>query len=106
MDVLDIGDAVYVGNGTPTDALSGITLEGNTTPFSVFGTYMLQPDTWEVAVRYQDLDNDANEDKIDISVNNYLDGHYLKWTLQYTTTSSDVDANEVDAFFLQLNVAI
>lgn len=103
-DILDIGDALYTGNGSATD-FSGIALEANTTPFSVYGTYMLQPETWEVALRYQDFDNDASEDKVDIAVNNYIDGHNLKWTLQYSTTSSDVTDNEVSSIWLQLQVA-
>ena len=104
-DVLDIGDDLYAGNGSAADTLSGIALEANTTPFSVFGTYMLQPETWEVALRYQDLDNELGEDKIDLAVNNYLEGHALKWTLQYSTTSSDDSDNEVDSIWLQLQVA-
>jgi hypothetical protein len=104
VDIVDIGDGLVTSNGTPVVTLGAGALEANTTPFSVFGTYMLQPETWEVALRYQDLDNDANEDKIDVSVSNYIDGHNLKWQLQYSTVSSDVTANEIDSIWLGLQV--
>lgn len=103
-DVVDIGDDLYFGNGSPFVTLGAGALEADSTPFSVFGTYMLQPETWEVALRYQDLDNDENEDKIDVSIGNYIDGHNLKWQLQYSTTSSDTSANEVDSIWLGLQV--
>ena len=47
----------------------------------------------------------VDDDKIDLAINNYLDGHNLKWTFQYSTSSSDVEANEIDLLALQLQVA-
>lgn len=102
LDFVDIGDGLYTGNGSPFVALGAGALQADSTPFSIFGTYMLQPDAWEVALRYQDLDNDNDEDKIDISISNYIDGHNLKWQLQYATTSSDDEDNEVDSIWLGL----
>ena len=102
LDVLSIGDGLYAGNGSAEDSLTGIELEADTTPISLAGTYMVSPDTWEVALRFQDYDNDNDESKIDLAVNNYLDGHNLKWTLQYSTTDSDDEDHEIDLIALQL----
>lgn len=105
-DILDIGDMITVANGTATDGLHGITLVADSTPFSVYGSYMFQPDTWEVALRYQDYDNTFDETKIDLAVNNYLDGHNLKWTLQVSTSESDAAVpGDRDSITLQLQVA-
>ena len=75
---------------------------GNTTPFAVAGTYMLTPDTWEVGVRYQDFDDEENTDLIEVAVNHYMEGHDLKWTLQYSTSNSDEGDLEIDLITLGL----
>lgn len=100
-DLLDIGDGLYAGNGNPTF------LEADSTPFSVYGSYMFQPETWEVALRYNDFDSTDDDNKIDVSVNNYLQGHGhdLKWTLQYSTSDSDDSDKEIDLIAIQLQVA-
>jgi phosphate-selective porin O/P len=105
LDILDVGDGLVASNGNAVASPFNTTIAGNTTPISLFGTYMLQPDTWEIGVRFQDYDNTANEDKLDIGVINHIDGHKLKWTIQYSTTTSDVAANEVDWIAIQLQLA-
>ncbi len=63
-------------------------------PMSLTATYMLTPDTWELGIRYDDMDNDDNTNKITIGANHYLNGHALKWTYQYEMISSDDDDAE------------
>ncbi|MEZ6020057.1 MAG: porin, partial [Planctomycetota bacterium] len=64
-------------------------LSGDTTAFSVYGTYMMTPDQWEVGVRFQDMDDAASTSALEVGVNRYLDGHDLKYSFGYMTISSD-----------------
>ena len=50
---------------------------------------MLQPGKWELAVRFQDYDNatDTVDSRtlLDVAINNYIDGHGLKWMVNMQT---------------------
>jgi len=105
VDLLSVGDDLVTSNGSATASPFGTTIDADSTPMSLFGTYMLQADTWELGIRFQDYDNGAGEDKLDIGIINHLDGHKLKWTIQYSSTSSDDAANEVDWIAIQLQLA-
>lgn len=97
-DIVDYGDDGY------TAATDGPSIFMDSSPFSVFGTYMFSPMAWEGGLRYSDLDDDAEDTtKIDVAVNRYLDGHNLKWTLQYSMFDFD-DADDIDLISLQLQV--
>jgi len=104
VDLMSLGDALVATNGTTMVMGSGAALAADSSPMSIMGTYMLQPDTWELGIRYQNLDNAADETKMDVGVINHLDGHDLKWTIQYSTIASDVDANETDWIAVQLQL--
>lgn len=101
LDVLDVGDG-----GVPVPLTgAGAFVFGDSTPFSVMGTYMLQPDTWEVGLRFEDLDDMADSSLITVGVNNYLDGHDLKWSFNYVLVDSDDAAvDDLDALLLQLQL--
>jgi hypothetical protein len=98
-ELIDYGDSGYSSQlaGISTISTTAIvTGLGGATPWAISGTYMLTPDTWEVGARYQDLDNDDDERLIEIAVNHYLQGHDLKWQVQYSNFSTD-GAGEEDA---------
>ncbi len=103
-DIMDLDTGLVATNGSLTGMLGSASLAADSTPWSIQGTYMLQPDTWEIGLRYQDFDNSADENKLDLGVINYLDGHNLKWTFQYSSTTSDVAANEIDWLGLSLQI--
>jgi len=104
VDMATIDDVLAPVNGNAMDT-TGAMLEADSSPMSVMGTYMLQPDTWELGIRYQDFDNAAGETRMDVGVINHLDGHDLKWTIQYSTLSSDDDAVDGTAWmFIQLQL--
>jgi len=103
LDVVDYGDSGYTSGLTAVPVVP--TQFGDTMPVSLSGTYMFSPDKYEGGIRLNDLDDAADTSKLDLAVNRYIDGHKLKWTLQYSTTDSDVVANEVDMITLQLIVA-
>ena len=104
VDLATIDDMLVPTNGSTGVMGSGASLVADSTPMSVMGTYMLQPDTWELGIRYQDFDNSLDETKMDVGVINHLDGHNLKWTIQYSSISSDMAANEVDWIGIQLQL--
>jgi hypothetical protein len=51
--------------------------------------YLLPGDQWELAARYQDLDDTEETSLITLGVNYYVAGHNAKWQLNYTDVSSD-----------------
>jgi hypothetical protein len=83
--------SIFAGTGaSPTGNLLTPTVGlGDSAPWSISGTYMLTPDTWEVGARFQDFDNTNDERAIEIAVSHYIQGHDLKWQFQYTNFSTD-----------------
>lgn len=79
-------------------------IEGDSTPFSVAGTYMLVPDQWELAARFQGTDAAGDTDKIDVAITRYIQGHDLKYTAQFSNLDSDVDAIDGTYFMFGLNL--
>ena len=56
--------------------------------------YMLQPDEWEVAVRFEDMDDDNDTTALTFGANYYMAGHEAKWAINLVDVSSDgVDAD-------------
>jgi hypothetical protein len=105
LEVLDIGEGGGPGTGNDSGAvLVALPTGADSTPFALSGTYMLTENEWEIGLRFQDLDDADDSDKIDLAVNHYNDGHDLKWTMQYTTTSSDDATAEVDLFLIGLTL--
>jgi len=104
----DDGSIIEIHGGTNVWSL-GIDMQDDgatdSSPTSIMGTYMLQPDTWELGVRLEDEDNGSDESTMTIGVNNYLDGHGLKWGFEMASTSSDDAAAETDTIRISLNCA-
>ncbi len=93
-----------VGGIAGAPGVSPFGVGGDNTAFTVYGTYMLTPDQWELGLRFQDFDDAADTSAIEVGVNRYLDGHNLKYSFGYTSVSSDVNANEGDLLQVQLTV--
>jgi hypothetical protein len=64
------------------------------TPWSIGASYMIQPDEWEVAVRFQDCDDEDDSQVITGGLNWYHGGHNAKWQLNVSDYSTDVSADE------------
>ncbi len=75
------------------------------TAMTLYGTYMLTPDQWEVGARFQDLDDADDTTIMDLGFNRYIDGHKLKYSIGYRSISSDLAAVEADIIQIQLQVA-
>jgi len=97
VDMLSAGDVAQATQG-------GIGF-ADASPMSIMGTYMLQPDTWELGVRHETMDDADDSSRMTIGVNNYLDGHSLKWGFEMASVSSDNAALEADVIRLSLNLA-
>jgi hypothetical protein len=100
----DEGDA---GTGFGTGPLGNEFAD--TTPWSATASYMFT-EQYEFAVRYQDLDDDDDSNAYGASVNRYVQGHDIKWVVQWQRLESDAlgadgDELEVDEFALGLAVS-
>ena len=97
----------FVDNG---DDAAGITtpttfVQGNS-PWDVAFGYMISPDQWEAAVRYQDYDDDDNTTAVTAGLNWYQSGHAAKWQFNYSTIASDAAGNEIDVIQFGVTASI
>jgi hypothetical protein len=75
------------------------------------GSYMFT-EQYEAALRYEDAKGnsiagvDPSITAVSAAINRYVQGHDIKWTLQYLHTKSDVSQNEFDEWTLGLTVGI
>ena len=88
-----------------TDSSLGAPIASDASPISIQGSYMLQPGKWELGVRFQDFDNGTSTTdsttRIDVAINNYLDGHALKWMVNVQTDTEGANDNSEVALGLQ-----
>ena len=76
-----------------TDPLEG---RGDTDPYSLTASYVLGARrVWEVAVRYEDLDDGLDRETLTLGLNRYLLGHDAKVLLNYRTTDSDAGDEDI-----------
>ncbi|MCY2960044.1 MAG: porin [Planctomycetota bacterium] len=61
---------------------------GDNTPWDATASFMFT-DQYEVAARYEDLDDADNSVSYSLGVNRYVAGHDIKWTLQYVRLDTD-----------------
>jgi hypothetical protein len=76
-------------------------LAPDSTPFSLTGSYMLNED-FEVALRYQTVDDADDRTILTAGVNWFQQGHNAKWQANITDVSADTDANEGTFFQIGL----
>jgi hypothetical protein len=82
------------------------------TSWDVTGSYMFT-EQYEAAIRYESAQGntptagvDPSITAISAAINRYVQGHDIKWTLQYLHTKSDESENELDEWTLGLTVGI
>ena len=69
---------------------------GDTDPHSLTASYLLGAKrVWEVAARYEDLDDGLNRDVVLLGVNRYLIGHDVKILINYRSLDSDAGDEEI-----------
>lgn len=82
--------------------MMGLSGTNDAMPFSATVGYMLPSEQFELAVRYQDMDDDAETTMIGGGVNYYSAGHAAKWQFNV----SQFDNNADDGMILQLGLAV
>ncbi len=107
-EITDFGDdlrpAGALNTSTGTLVPIGAQISDVATPWDASIAYLLPSQRWEIAARYQDLDDDSDTSIVSACVNRYVAGHDVKWTLQFDHSNSDVDAAESDAAAIGLTV--
>lgn len=81
-------------------------LGADATPFDVTASFMFS-DQYEIGVRYEDHDDAEETTAYGLVVNRYIDGHNIKWTLQWRHFDLDAPAgpsDSADIFSLGLTV--
>lgn len=79
---------------------------GDNSPWNFQAGYMVVPEEWEVAIRYEDWDDADDTTAITAGVNWYHNGHAAKWQLNYMSSDSDNTSNEIDAIAVGLTASI
>lgn len=88
-------------------AMNLSTTGGDATPFSATVGYMISPETWEIALRYQDMDDTLETTAIGGALNYYTAGHAAKWQLNVTQMNIDGAASPFDdGMIVQLGLAV
>lgn len=105
VDFDDGDDGAGYGFSHPyVELVGGATDIADTTPWSAQASYMFT-EMYELAVRYEDADDDDDTRSYGAVVNRYVQGHDIKWLVQWVRIESDAGAAEdVDEFGLGLGV--
>ncbi len=94
----DLQPTPVVNTATGIVIPSGPPATGSQTAWGATLGYLLVPEAWEIAARFQDLDDAGNTTVASASVNRYLAGSAAKVTWEYDIQSSDdptLDANTI-----------
>ena len=97
--------AALVGNGDGLGTITPFGTELGMTSFDIDAAFLFAG-MWEVAARYQSLDDSQDTSVIDIALNAYMEGHDAKFLVQYTTATSDDAVNEIHAIILGMTVSV
>jgi len=76
------------------------------TPWDATVSYMFAPDEWEVAGRWEDFGDSDDSSMLSLGINYYVEGHDVKWHLNYSTIDSDNTGNEIDVIAVALLVSV
>jgi hypothetical protein len=78
----------------------------DTSPWSASASYMVDPDRYELGVRYETLDDQYDASAVTVGLNAYLAGHDLMWQFNYSQVSSDRSDQDGGALGIGLTVHI
>jgi len=79
---------------------------GGETPWDLQASYMISPDEWEAALRWDDFDDSNDTTMVTAGVNKYVEGHNAKWQLNYSAIQSDAGGNEADVIQIGLTASV
>lgn len=108
-DLNTTGGTSLPATGNP---ITGAQLYGDTL-WALTAAYMVAPDEWEVALRWEEYDTpnvgatSVDASLLTVGVNKYMQGHDAKWQLNYTKFDTDTAfGQDVDTIALALVVSI
>jgi len=102
-DDIQFDSAINTSTGVLNPNLIGGTIE---TPWSATVGYMITPNEYELIGRYEDVDDADDTAAWTVGIVRYVVGHDAKWTLQYSSSDSDVAGKEADTVALGLTVGV
>jgi hypothetical protein len=85
---VDDDDSVSTASDFGWIAGAPLGLEGDTSPYSLTGSYLINPD-WEVGLRLEDLDDTDDTSLLSLGATYFRNGNNAKWQAQYTDVSRD-----------------
>jgi hypothetical protein len=96
----DFGIGTIGANGFP------LVFSTDSTPYAIMASFLVNPE-WEIAARYQDLDNSSNggqdNDIVSVAVVWYRSGNNAKWTAQWSDYGGD---NGIDGSTFQIGLTL
>jgi hypothetical protein len=109
-EVADYGDdmapmpALSTTTGVLAPGMGG--MGGSDTPWSVTVGYLFEGTPWQVAARFQDLDDADDTALLTLGVNYHVGPSPTRWTVQLDHATSDMDALEADTLAFGLTVGV
>ena len=86
--------AEWLDYGNDYSLVTPLEQRGGTSPWSITASYMIVPEKYEFAIRFDDFDDNRtplNYDRqtLTIGINRYIHGHDLKWQLNYADAAKN-----------------
>jgi hypothetical protein len=81
-----------------------VALTGDTMPWDVTASFLIT-DSWEAALRYEDLDEANNFTQVSGGISYYVSGHNMKWGLLYITQDADDASQAEDEIVFETTIA-
>jgi len=69
----------------------------------ISGTYAIGSD-WEIGIRHEDYDDAVGQTNLSIAAVRYINGHDLKYTIQYNQLTADATDAELTGILIGLQV--
>jgi hypothetical protein len=90
---LDVSATVagFYFHGEVADFDDGDPKFGGTSPFAATVSYAIPDTDFEIAARFEDLDDTAGTTVITFGANMYMEGHNGKWQLNFVSSENDID---------------
>lgn len=78
----------------------------DTSPWAATASFMVDPEKYELGVRYETLDDQHDATAVTVGLNAYLAGHDLMWQINYAQVDSDRADQDGGVFGIGLTVNI
>jgi hypothetical protein len=113
-EVLHLDDEAFAETSSDFGRGAGFPLQfaGDSNPWNIMGSYLINPE-WEVAVRYENLDNDdfagangPDNTILSVALVWYRSGKNAKWTAQWSDYDADTGNGFPDGSIFQVGLTL